>query len=373
MDDPVGQLVKLSDKTMSSLEKGVASLTKPWTMRREGAVTLELRRKERLMDEKTRQDIDDVRLGKKAINDKFEIVPLNFQTEKTLAFPSAEEWERSSDTAFGRLASFAVQEQTLQAIERAINLKQIGQQVASELYDVGEEEVSSEPIDRDWFTKWRTYAQDTSSEELQSLWAKLLVGENRKPKAYSLHTLELLSRLSKEDAEIIAKVFKYSFGDGLPKFDKFESVYEEEGISFNYFLHLEALDIINGVSSSGLTGLGFHIRKQGDLLSEFFRCRDLYLYISGKSDQVPVVACYSLSQAGKEILSLVSQDSATEVLDKIATYIFDQAIGYKGSINVQIVRLKHQVGDERMFDPLIDLYKDNKHVYPSTQSTPLEL
>jgi len=43
------------------------------------------------MLEQTRQDIEDVRLGKKAINERFEIVPLNSIPDERLTFPSAEE------------------------------------------------------------------------------------------------------------------------------------------------------------------------------------------------------------------------------------------------------------------------------------------
>lgn len=363
MDDPTGGLTKLGEKTLGSIEKDISSLAKPWTMRREGQAGLKLRRKESLMLEQTRQDIEDVRLGKKAINERFEIVPLHPAPDKSLAFPSAEEWEKSSDTAFGQqLASFATKEKTLQDMEQAINLRQIAMHVEDELQDVGDEEVIEKPIDRDWFTRWRTYAQDTSSEQLQNLWAKLLVSENRKPGNYSLHTLELLSRLSKEDAGVITKILGYTFSHALPKFREFESVYERNGITFDHFLHLEALGILNGVYTNSLGGLGLSVRRRDGLLFELYECKSFSIYVSGESEQPPHISCYSLSQVGKEIFSLIPMEDTEDKMSDMAMYIVDQVAPYKGNINVQIVRIVGRTDNSLSLDILKDVYKNSERI-----------
>lgn len=362
MDDPTGGLVKLGEKTLGSIEKGVTSLIKPWTTRREGQAGLELRKKELLMLEQTRQDIEDVRLGKKTINERFEIVPLNPIPDERLTFPSAEEWEKSSNVAFGHLASFATKEKTLQDMEQAINLRQIAMRVEEELQDVGDEEVSENPVDRDWFTKWRTYAQDTSSEQLQNLWAKLLVSENRKPGSCSLHTLELLSRLSKEDAKVITEIFGYAFGHALPIFEKFEPTYKQNGITFNHFLHLEALGILNGVSTTSFGGLGVSVKKQDGLLSELYECKGFSIYVSGESEQTPHIVCYSLSQVGKEISPLTLVENTEDKMSEIATYVVDQVEPYKGSINVQIVRIVGRTDKGLSLNIVKDVYKNSERI-----------
>ena len=305
MDDPTGGLVKLGEKTLGSIEKGVTSLTKPWTTRREGQAGLELRKKKLLMLEQTRQDIEDVRLGKKAINERFEIVPLTPAPDERLTFPSAEEWEKSSDTAFGQLASFATKEKTLRDMEQAINLRQIAIRVEEELQDVGDEEVGEKQVDRDWFTKWRTYAQDTSSEQLQNLWAKLLVGENRKPGTYSLHTLELLSRLSKDDAQMIAKVLRFRFESGIPKLEDFLP-YKTSEVTFDHLTHLEAVGILLGVTA-GIGGVGLSFgRDESGYPNEVIRFGKYAIQFYGKSKEDITTGCYLVTQAGMEIASLNS-------------------------------------------------------------------
>src|SRR5690606_25427708 len=68
-----------------------------------------------------------------------------------------------------------------------------------------EQSVTDEPLDEDWKTRFFNIAEDISNEEMQSLWGKILAGEIKQPKSYSLRTLELLKNLSKEEAEVFTK------------------------------------------------------------------------------------------------------------------------------------------------------------------------
>ena len=74
-----------------------------------------------------------------------------------------------------------------------------------------DEKVSNEPVDKDWMNRFLNIAEDISDNELQELWARVLAGEVKHPKSYSLRTLEVLKNISKEEAEIIVKnaVFVY--------------------------------------------------------------------------------------------------------------------------------------------------------------------
>jgi len=65
-------------------------------------------------------------------------------------------------------------------------------------------------IEDDWLNLFARLAEDKSSDELKSLFAKILSGELRKPGAVSLRTLQFVSTLSRADAEAIAKFLSYS-------------------------------------------------------------------------------------------------------------------------------------------------------------------
>ena len=83
--------------------------------------------------------------------------------------------------------------------KRQKNIEAVTQKAAEELES--ETFVSEEPVDEDWTTRFFDYAENISSEEMQALWGKILSGEVKKPKSYSLRTLDLLRNLSTEEAE----------------------------------------------------------------------------------------------------------------------------------------------------------------------------
>jgi hypothetical protein len=68
-----------------------------------------------------------------------------------------------------------------------------------------EENISQEPVDKDWSKRFFNIVQDISDEEMQSLWGRILAGETKQPNSYSKRTLELLKNLSKTEAEVFTK------------------------------------------------------------------------------------------------------------------------------------------------------------------------
>lgn len=72
-----------------------------------------------------------------------------------------------------------------------------------------DEQVSEEPVEKDWLNRFLNIAEEISDEDMQDIWGRVLAGEIKKPKSYSLRTLEVLRNLSKEDATLITKVSNY--------------------------------------------------------------------------------------------------------------------------------------------------------------------
>lgn len=72
-----------------------------------------------------------------------------------------------------------------------------------------DEQVSEEPVEKDWLNRFLNIAEEISDEEMQDIWGRVLAGEIKKPKSYSLRTLEVLRNLSKEEATLITKVSNY--------------------------------------------------------------------------------------------------------------------------------------------------------------------
>ena len=83
-----------------------------------------------------------------------------------------------------------------QEAKKQLNIESITAYAAEELKN--EEPISNEPLDEDWTNRFFNIAEDISSDEMQALWGRILAGEIKEPKSYSLRTLELLKNLSKK-------------------------------------------------------------------------------------------------------------------------------------------------------------------------------
>lgn len=72
------------------------------------------------------------------------------------------------------------------------------------------EQVSPEPVSQSWLNRFFDIVENISEEDVQEIWGKILAGEVRRPKSYSLRTLEVLQRLTQEDAKIFTNALKYN-------------------------------------------------------------------------------------------------------------------------------------------------------------------
>ena len=62
----------------------------------------------------------------------------------------------------------------------------------------------------DWLAQFERRAEDASSDQLRTLFSKLLAGEIRKPSGISPMTLHFVSTLDQKTASLIQRVFSYT-------------------------------------------------------------------------------------------------------------------------------------------------------------------
>jgi uncharacterized repeat protein (TIGR03899 family) len=95
-----------------------------------------------------------------------------------------------------------------QETKKQLNIENVTAYAAEELKN--EPPVTDEPLDEDWTTRFFKIAEEVSNEEMQALWGKILAGEIKQPKTYSLRTLELIRNLSKLEANTFMKVANFA-------------------------------------------------------------------------------------------------------------------------------------------------------------------
>ena len=86
------------------------------------------------------------------------------------------------------------------AIVKQQNIEAVSGYAYEEL--LGDAPISPEPVDEDWITRFFNKASDISTDEMQVIWGKVLAGEIKQPGSYSLRTLDILSNLSKKEANV---------------------------------------------------------------------------------------------------------------------------------------------------------------------------
>ena len=96
-----------------------------------------------------------------------------------------------------------VQSIEFQGRKRLANARSVVEDAADEL---GDKEVSDHEPDPDWTARFFNDIQDISSEEMQSLWAKVLAGEVERPGSTSLRTLNILRNLDQATAILFRKL-----------------------------------------------------------------------------------------------------------------------------------------------------------------------
>ena len=209
------------------------------------------------------------------------------------------------------------------ALEHQINLEQISRKAIDEAAEEKESDFDPEPLNKDWFSQWRNRAQDVSDEDMQLLWARALKGEAKKKGSFSLHTLDFLSRMSREDAEKLACLGQFVCdGDMVCKGsedDLFPSM-TAAGLSFKDFLKFEVLGILTGVS----TGLGLgknktpiQINGQNALT---LRCGNylLALFSNDPQNTATRFECFVVSFLGQEVLKLAHTSANLSYLKEVA-------------------------------------------------------
>jgi hypothetical protein len=78
-------------------------------------------------------------------------------------------------------------------------------------------------IDDDWLNLFVRLSEDKSSEELQRLFGRILSGEIQRPRSFSLRTVQLMSIISKQDADALSTLLSYAIGGTILPYDKEEN------------------------------------------------------------------------------------------------------------------------------------------------------
>ena len=313
-------------------EKGVGGLMSPWQTRREGWAQADTQRNERLMLAQTERDIEDIRSGRKTFNPDGQLLELPAQDSP---LESGSSIQQASVIRRNRIA---------QEVRAEVNVSKALLSAEAGLED-DPQTPPDRKVDDDWLFRWRDAASTVSSEELQTLWGRVIAGEIKSPGSFSLRTLEFLKNLSHEEALQIAKVSPFVINSRVIFRGNKQLLEESEGITFSFLLNLQNLGVVSGVEAVGLTQTlrSLATEKFNQVLVSYNRGLIVTHEDASKKINLEV---YTLTLLGQQILRLGSFEAHEIYLRSVG-----QAICLQG-FKVHIARWE-QVTEKtgRYFEP----------------------
>lgn len=155
-----------------------------------------------------------------------------------------------------------------------------------------DEQVSKQPVEKDWMTRFLNIAEEISDKDLQDIWGHILAGEIKKPKSYSLRTLEVLRNMSKEEASLVMKASTFQIALDLVSTEPFSLSLMEQ-------ISLEDIGVVCGeelirtitISSSGVHS--FELNRKTRI--NIYAPQGVKIKFKG----------FKLTKAGQEIFTLI--------------------------------------------------------------------
>lgn len=229
------------------------------------------------------------------------------------------------------------------------NIDQINSIAAQELKN--EDTVSDEPVNEDWATRFFNIVEDISDEEMQEIWGRILAGEVKRPKSYSLRTLELLRNLSYDEAQCFLKYAKMAINFRglffLPNPEPSRFYWKKYKIDINDRQMLEELGLLMASDKE----LRFNSDAQ-------FIVGNFYMEIErkDKNSYFTNVHVRPFTKVGSELIQLIQGEQTIEYIQYIASLYRAEGFIVKFATITEIKGNGiHHIGDEIHFTDLVDV------------------
>ncbi|MEA4940776.1 MAG: DUF2806 domain-containing protein [Christensenella sp.] len=142
------------------------------------------------------------------------------------------------------LAERASRRALLQEMRKQQNIEAIVDRAYEEIQK--ETEVSSEQVDDDWIVRFFNSVEDVSKEDLQKIWSRVLAEEIKKPKSFSMRTLDILKNISLSEARLFQDFsFCLLSTQNRVFIPNDEAIWSEVGLQFGDVYTLSCAGLIN--------------------------------------------------------------------------------------------------------------------------------
>ena len=231
-------------------------------------------------------------------------------------------------TDYSELAKRAQGRLALQELKKQNNIDRVVGYAAQNLGDFAE--VSSEPVDLDWTTRFFDAVSDVSTDEMQILWGKILAGEVNTPGSFSLRTLEAVRNMSKKEAELFSFMASFIINAEAEMFVISDaSLLKKYKISYTSIMLLDECGLIN---SSGTLSYNSTVSKT-KALPIYNRRRIVFVSCKTEEERKISFGVHTLTRVGKELIKIIDVEPNNDYLLDLAKYIESH---YTGIVSISI-------------------------------------
>lgn len=202
-----------------------------------------------------------------------------------------------------------------QEIKRQNNIDDIVEAAAEELKG---KQVSEDPVDEDWATRFFGIVQDVSREEMKVLWSKILAKEIGRPSSFSMRTLDTLKNLSVTEAELFQKVAPYI----LHQNDFF--LYYDTDVLAKYNIHYTDLAQLTecGLLQSGtFVSKNYYSKPDSDSISGIITGKYVVLMNIPRGSNNVSIPVIILSKTGSELFCLLEPETNIEYIKDLSQHV----------------------------------------------------
>jgi uncharacterized repeat protein (TIGR03899 family) len=312
------------DKLIDIVSKSVGRISKPYFDRKD--VDTKAYEIEKLAEARAKE----MQIISTAVKENFQLTGGIKYKEEKLAICSPKELpiqEEQQSLPFPPIEERTQERLNFQEAKKQLNIENVTAFAAEELKN--EPPVSDEPLDEDWTTRFFNIVEDISNEEMQALWGRILAGEVKQPKSYSLRTLELIRNLSKSEADTFMRVANFAIMASDANFlfsGKSEKILKEKyGINYSDTALLTEIGLIQPG-----TFVNYQLFQQPDDTQHVFIAGNIVLIANIKANTPTIkIPVQVFSKSGNELIKLIKPNPPFDYLSSIANSIKNENVEVK--------------------------------------------
>lgn len=185
----------------------------------------------------------------------------------------------------------------------------------------GETNVSKEPVDEDWVSRFFDSVSSVNEKEMQLIWGKILAGEVKEPGSFSMRTLDVVRNLSKKEAECFLKILPCVMGSGGDYFiSSDEEIINVANITFYDILTLDDCGLLY---ADGTMRISFTVAKNDPVI---MYSDDYAINMTRRKDEPynGSVGVYKLKTAAQELYPLLRKQTNEDYVMLWARELYDK-------------------------------------------------